>query len=68
MKRSGKGSRKLHPALKKMSGIVKQLSKQGVRKDLFKKASRVYHKGKKSMPRMKNCMSMKSAVGGRLMW
>jgi hypothetical protein len=55
-------SRKLHPALKKMSGIVRQLSRNGVKGNLIKKAAKIYRSNKKSFPRMK------SALGGRMMW
>ncbi len=39
--------RSLPPQLKRMNQIVKQLSRSGVKKNLFKKAAKVYHSQKK---------------------
>ncbi len=49
--------RKLPPQLKRMSQIVKKLSRAGVKKNLFKKAAKVYHaennQHNKRSPRMR---------------
>ena len=48
-KQSRRGSRRLNPALREMSQIVKKLSKCGVKGPmLMKEAAKVYH-GKKSV-------------------
>lgn len=48
-KQSRRGSRKLNPALREMSQIVKKLSKCGIKGPvLMKEAAKVYH-GKKSV-------------------
>jgi hypothetical protein len=46
--------RSLPPQLKMMNQIVKQLSRSGVKKNLFKKAAKVYHSKKRNMSRNKS--------------
>ncbi len=53
-RRKSSRRKSLPPQLKRMSQIVKQLSRSGVKKNLFKKAAKVYHSTKRSMPRMRS--------------